>query len=128
VRTVFEERQTLTWNEQATLTIAYEALGEKDASIRAAEALVSLDGAGTSGAVGSQFYHAPNARVLLARILAHFDEHARAIEILEKELPAPSWLSVPLLEIDPIWDPLRDHPRFQALLEKYRDDGVPRRR
>jgi len=28
-------------------------------------------------------------------------------------------LSVPLLKLEPRWDPLRDHPRFQALLEKY---------
>ena len=25
----------------------------------------------------------------------------------------------PLLRIDPTWDPLRDHPRFQAMLAKY---------
>ena len=27
--------------------------------------------------------------------------------------------SVPLLKIDPTWDPIRHDPRFQALLEKY---------
>jgi len=26
---------------------------------------------------------------------------------------------VPLLRIDPLYDRLRDHPRFQPLLEKY---------
>jgi hypothetical protein len=55
----------------------------------------------------------------------HFGELDAAIDLLEGLLPAPSWLSVPVLEIDPIWDPLRDHPRFQALLEKYADDVDP---
>jgi hypothetical protein len=26
---------------------------------------------------------------------------------------------VPLLKLDPVWDPLRKDPRFQALIEKY---------
>jgi hypothetical protein len=27
--------------------------------------------------------------------------------------------SVPLMRIDPIWDSIREHPGFQALLQKY---------
>jgi len=34
----------------------------------------------------------------------------------------PSLLPVGLLRLHPVWDPLRDHPRFQALLEKYEVD------
>jgi TolB-like protein/tetratricopeptide (TPR) repeat protein len=59
---------------------------------------------------------------LLARVYAHFGEYDAAIDLLEEILPAPSWLTVHVLEADPIWDPLRDQPRFQALLEKYADD------
>ena len=29
------------------------------------------------------------------------------------------WASVALMRIDPIWDPIRDHPAFHALLEQY---------
>jgi hypothetical protein len=41
----------------------------------------------------------------------------RSSVIQYRELPAPSFLSVPLLEVDPIWDPICDHPRLRALLE-----------
>ena len=30
-------------------------------------------------------------------------------------------MSILALRIDPIWDPIRDNPRFQALLAKYED-------
>ncbi len=40
-----------------------------------------------------------------------------AIDQLEFLLSRPGVLSVSLLRLDPTWDPLRDHPRFQRLLE-----------
>jgi hypothetical protein len=45
-----------------------------------------------------------------------------AIDIVEEMLSGPSYITVHLLEADGIWDPIRAHPRFQALLERYRDD------
>jgi hypothetical protein len=110
----------------ASRVLIYQGLGDKQNAIRMAEALLFRrgDGAQDAGLVPYWFRGVPDARVLLARILTHFDEPERAIDILEEELPAPSWLSVPILEIDPIWDPLREHPRFQALLEQYQDDVV----
>ena len=57
-----------------------------------------------------------------ARILAQAGEADAALDELEQLLAGPGWLSVHVLRLDPRWDPLRDHPRFQALLEQYRDD------
>jgi len=102
------------------LTFLY--LGEKDTAIQKAEALVSHYMDEEEGRQPDRFLFGPSARILLARVLAHFGEEDRVIDLLEEILPAPSWLSVPVLEIDPTWDRLRDHPRFQALLEKYADD------
>ncbi len=118
VRMVVEERPPQTWHDLVYLILAYRGLGEKEAAIGTAERLVALDGAPEEGATPDRFHDGPGARVFFAQILAHFGELDRAVDILEEELPAPSWLSVPLLTIDPIWDPLRNHPRFQALLDK----------
>jgi serine/threonine-protein kinase len=55
-----------------------------------------------------------------AMILAQLGESAAALDEIERLLQTPSMLSVPALRLDPIWDPIRDHPRFRALLGKAR--------
>ena len=55
----------------------------------------------------------------LAVIYAMVGESDLAIDHLETLLSIPGDLSVNLLKLDPKWDPLRDHPRFIALLEKF---------
>jgi serine/threonine-protein kinase len=62
------------------------------------------------------------ARQHRAMILAQAGDHEAALDEIEWQLSGPSWLTVHLLQLDPRWDPLRDHPRFQALLEKYATD------
>jgi serine/threonine-protein kinase len=55
----------------------------------------------------------------VAEVHAILGNNARAIEILEGLLSRPSWVAVGGLRVDPVWDPLRNDPRFQALLNKY---------
>jgi len=55
----------------------------------------------------------------LAIIYTMVDEYDVAIDQLDYLLSIPGTLSVGLLRLDPRWNPLRDHPRFQELLEKY---------
>jgi non-specific serine/threonine protein kinase len=55
----------------------------------------------------------------LVRIYTIVGEQDLAIDGLEHLFAKTTEVTVPLLRIDPIWDPLRDHPRFKALMEKY---------
>ena len=43
----------------------------------------------------------------------------KALAEIEPLLSGPSWTSANLFRIDPRYDPIREDPRFQALLEKY---------
>jgi len=56
---------------------------------------------------------------VLAQIYAWTGEHDRAFELLDHLLQVPSSLTVPVLKLDPVWDALRNDPRFQALIDKY---------
>jgi serine/threonine-protein kinase len=51
-----------------------------------------------------------------ALILAQAGEAEAALDEIERLLAGPSHVSVHTLRLDPRWDPIRDHPRFHALL------------
>ncbi len=46
-------------------------------------------------------------------------EHDLAMERIEYLLSIPGTLSVPLLRLEPVWAPLREHPRYEALAGEY---------
>jgi hypothetical protein len=48
---------------------------------------------------------------------------ADALAELELLLAGPSFTSVHTVRLDPRYDPIREDPRFQALLDRYRDNG-----
>ena len=54
-----------------------------------------------------------------ARILAQAGEADAAVDELERLMAKPSRVSIHTLRLDPRWDPIRHHPRFEALLAKY---------
>jgi TolB-like protein/Flp pilus assembly protein TadD len=60
-----------------------------------------------------------------AAILARAGARDAALQALERLLAEPSGLSVPLLRLDPSWDPIRADPRFEALLVKYASPATP---
>jgi serine/threonine-protein kinase len=53
-------------------------------------------------------------------------EHDAAIDELENLLSIPSWISIWDLRLDPRWDPLREHPRFEKLVgEDWQAEASP---
>jgi len=57
-----------------------------------------------------------------ARVYVLSGDYDRAVEMLDSLLSIPSVYSVHELKLDPLYDPLRDHPRFKALIEKYENE------
>jgi TolB-like protein/Flp pilus assembly protein TadD len=86
------------------------ALGQKDAAIsegkRATELLPESQDA----------YDGPQISAALAAIYAWVGEHDEALGLLDHLLQTPSGITVPLLKLDPVWDPLRKDPRFEKLV------------
>lgn len=56
----------------------------------------------------------------LAEVQARTGDVAGAVATLDQLLSHPGLLSVPVLELDPLWEPLRSDPQFLALLERHR--------
>ena len=64
-------------------------------------------------------FEGPQATAALAEIYAWVGEYDEAFRLLDHLLKVPNGLTVPALKLDPVWDPLRKDPRFQALIDKY---------
>ena len=60
-------------------------------------------------------------RARLAEIYAWVGEYEydEAFRLFDHLLDTPNGMTVPLLKLDPAWDPLLKDPRFQALIDKY---------
>jgi serine/threonine protein kinase/tetratricopeptide (TPR) repeat protein len=94
-----------------SLGIVHAGLGQKDDAIREGKLAVKLVPVSKNAVIG------PFRVEDLAIIYTLLGEYDAAIDQIEYLLSIPCWMSVSLLCVDPRWDPLRDHPRFQRLLE-----------
>jgi TolB-like protein len=95
------------------LGIAYAGLG------RGHDAVVSALRATTLASPEHDALFGPWRLIDLATVYVIVGDFEAALELLEWLLEHPSAMTVGRLRAEPRWDPLRDHPRFQALLEKY---------
>jgi len=92
---------------------AFALLGRREEAVRAGEQGADLL------PISEDAWEGTFQAMELTKIYTRVGQHDKALDLIEELLSIPSHLSVGLLRLDPVWDPLRDHPRFQALLEKY---------
>ncbi len=99
---------------------AYACLGRKTEAIREAEKAVDLLPVSKDALSGA------DALSTLAGVYAWVEEHDAAIDQLEYLLSIPYGLSIWDLRLHPLWDSLRDHPRFRKLVgENWQPEASP---
>src|SRR5262245_14603680 len=97
---------------QLAKTLAF--LGEKDSAMTEAQRASELQ------PESKEAFEGPAITEGVAEVYAILGDKDRAIETLDGLLNRPSYVTVQGLKVNPIWDSLRNDPRFQALID--RDD------
>jgi TolB-like protein/Flp pilus assembly protein TadD len=93
-----------------SLGIAYAGLGRKADAVREGKRALELM------PVAKEAYRGALRVEEMARIYAMIGEREAAVGQLEYLMSIPLDLAAPGLRLDPTWDSLRDHPRFQKLV------------
>ncbi len=93
----------------STLALAYAGLGEKEKALEQAQRAVKD--------YENDAVNKPYSQIILAQIQARFGDTDAAIAALPHLLEVPAGLNVANLKFDPLWDPLRNDPRFQKLCQ-----------
>jgi TolB-like protein len=88
-------------------------LGEKDGAL--AEARRATDLLPES----KDAFGGPEITAGVAEVYCIVGENSRAIELLDGLLSRPSAVTVQGLKVNPVWDSIRDDPRFKALIDKH---------
>jgi TolB-like protein/Tfp pilus assembly protein PilF len=97
----------------ARLAEALAWLGEKDA------ALAEIDRAQKLLPVRKDAFEGPEMVAKAAEIHAIFGDAAGAVPMLDDLLQRPSPVTVAMLKLNPVWDPIRNDPQFQSLIAKH---------
>ncbi|HEX7369190.1 MAG TPA: tetratricopeptide repeat protein [Rhodanobacteraceae bacterium] len=93
----------------------YARLGRNKQALEQGELAIKLGSMSQDATVGM------DALVRMTAIQAQVGQTEDAIAGLDRllVLPVGQQISVPLLKLEPTWDPIRHDPAFQALLKKY---------
>jgi len=97
----------------SSLGIIYAGLGQKENALRSSQRGIELL------PVSKEAWRGSFREYDMAIIYTMVGEEGKAIEILDELLSRPTDFSVPMIKLNPIWDPIRNNPRFISLLEKH---------
>lgn len=102
------------WPLHHSRGMALAGLGRRDEALREVSVMRA------SFIYRKDLFLRPYVEIGAAQVLAHAGEAEAAVAQLEQLLadPFPA-IGVHTLRLDPVWDPIREHPRFKALLVKY---------
>jgi len=112
-RAIFESRLQLKPEDPRTLAVLAQVdagLGKKDLALREAKRAVELM------PISRDAYDAPLVQQGLAQVYAWTGDKEAALQIVERLVSIPSYLSYGYLRFDPQWEPLRDYPRFEQIV------------
>ena len=100
-------------NRHAMLGGVLALLGRKDEAIAEGKRATELK------PESKDAFDGPMYTVAMAQIYAWLGERDQALQLIEHSLSTPNGLTPAILKLDPQWDPLRDDPRFEALINRY---------
>jgi serine/threonine protein kinase/Flp pilus assembly protein TadD len=99
----------------SSLGLAYAYLERGDDALREGNQAVDLY------PVSQDAFQGPVYEINLAKIYALTGDYENVADKLDYllSIPAGNNISIQSLRLDPIWDPMRDNPRFIELIDKY---------
>lgn len=104
---------TRDWRLDAALGLTLAGLGRREEALRSVRSL-------ERSSVYRDAFFRPLVMEYRARIMAQAGDVDGALEEIEGLLRGPSFfVTAHTLRMSPLWDPIREDPRFRALLSRY---------
>jgi len=98
--------------DHSNLGIAYAGLGDAASAVAEGQKGIALQPSSEDP------FQGPQREEAMARIYALLGDADHAIPVLKRlvQISPPTEITPGLLRLDPIWDPIRNDPRFQELI------------